>query len=230
MHRWLRLTDQDVFRLMLAAVAGHRVSGESPWLLIVGPSSSVKTELLPMLSRTAGTVRLSSLTARTFASGLVTQEAEPSPPAAPHRPRPRLEGFHHGAGAGARRTAAAGTAAGRSTTVTSTNIGARARSCIGRTMWLPGRRDAGDRSAPRGDGAAGAALPAPAAALRRGRAPQWRAARSASHGGRRSCDASWRRPPPPSSPICPRSRRTSTPPSGTGWSTSPTSSPTPARR
>ena len=32
-----------------------------------------------MLSRTAGTVRLSSLTARTFASGLATQEAEPSP-------------------------------------------------------------------------------------------------------------------------------------------------------
>jgi hypothetical protein len=77
-HRWLRLKDTDVFRLMLAAVAGHRVGGESPWLLIVGPPSSVKTELLRMLSRTAGTVRLSSLTARTFASGLDTPGAEPS--------------------------------------------------------------------------------------------------------------------------------------------------------
>jgi len=77
-HRWLRLTDRDVFRLMLAAVAGHRVRDDSPWLLIVGPPSSVKTELLRMLSRTAGTVRLSSLTARTFASGLDTPGGEPS--------------------------------------------------------------------------------------------------------------------------------------------------------
>ena len=77
MHRWLRLTDRDVFRLMLAAVAGHRVGGESPWLLIVGTPSSVKTELLRMLSRTAGTVRLSSLTARTFASGMDTPGGSP---------------------------------------------------------------------------------------------------------------------------------------------------------
>jgi hypothetical protein len=28
-HRWLRLTDRDVFRLMLAAVAGHRVGSDS---------------------------------------------------------------------------------------------------------------------------------------------------------------------------------------------------------
>jgi hypothetical protein len=44
----------------------------------VGPPSSVKTELLRMLGVTPKICRLSSLTARTFASGLDTPGAEPS--------------------------------------------------------------------------------------------------------------------------------------------------------
>ena len=136
-HRWLRLTDQDVFRLMLAAVAGHRVSGESPWLLIVGPPSSVKTELLPMLSRTAGTVRLSSLTARTFASGLETQEAEPSLLQRLTDHVLVLKDFTTVLELAHDERQGCWHSCGRSTTVTSTNIGARARSCIGRTMGFP---------------------------------------------------------------------------------------------
>jgi hypothetical protein len=71
-QRWLRLKDRDPVRILLGAVAGHRAGGESPWLLLVGPPSSVKTELLRMLGVTPKTCRLSSLTARTFASGLDT--------------------------------------------------------------------------------------------------------------------------------------------------------------
>ena len=77
-RKWLRISDRKVLRLLLAAVAGHRAGGESPWLLIVGPPSSVKTELLRLLNVTSKVVRLSSLTARTFASGLDAPGVETS--------------------------------------------------------------------------------------------------------------------------------------------------------
>src|SRR5262249_10425450 len=51
-------------------VAAHRLGGEPVWLLIVGPPSSAKTEMLGFLAELPEVESLSELTARTFASGL----------------------------------------------------------------------------------------------------------------------------------------------------------------
>lgn len=75
--RWLAGLDPDALPVVLAAVAGHRLGGESPWLLVVGPPSSAKTELLRMLWALEDVFPLSELTARTFASGL-EKEKDPS--------------------------------------------------------------------------------------------------------------------------------------------------------
>ncbi|MGB2713501.1 MAG: hypothetical protein WBC51_04935 [Vicinamibacterales bacterium] len=65
----LRMKDRAAFRILLAAVAAHRLSGAPVWLLIVGPSSGAKTELIQTLNLTAGVYPLSDLTEKTFASG-----------------------------------------------------------------------------------------------------------------------------------------------------------------
>jgi hypothetical protein len=79
-RRWLLLRDPDVLPLVLGAVVAHRRGADaSPWLLVVGPPSSAKTEVLRALWGAPKVEPLSSLTARTLASGLKeSPNGEPS--------------------------------------------------------------------------------------------------------------------------------------------------------
>jgi hypothetical protein len=75
---YLLLEDPDVLPVMLATFAAHQLGGEPVWLLLVGPPSGAKTELIRMTGSTKGVYPLSKLTARTFASGLKTEGDDPS--------------------------------------------------------------------------------------------------------------------------------------------------------
>lgn len=67
--RYLLLRDADVLQVLLGAVAAHRLDGEPSWLLIVGPPSGAKTDLLGLLTGASGVQFLSDLTDKTLASG-----------------------------------------------------------------------------------------------------------------------------------------------------------------
>ena len=51
-------------------MAAHTLFGEPPWLFVVAPPSSLKTEVIRALDGYSGTYSLSDITARTFVSGL----------------------------------------------------------------------------------------------------------------------------------------------------------------
>ena len=66
---YLLLDDPDALIVILGVVAAQRLSGDTPWLMIIGPSSGAKTELLALLRRVDGIFELSDLTDKTLASG-----------------------------------------------------------------------------------------------------------------------------------------------------------------
>jgi hypothetical protein len=74
----LLLGDPVAFRVLLAVIVAHRLGGDSVWLLLVGPSSGAKTELLMLLAKILGMVYLSDLTEKTLASGLTMGNDDPS--------------------------------------------------------------------------------------------------------------------------------------------------------
>ena len=74
----LVLADPDLVDVVLGAYAAHFLNDEPVWLLVVGPPSSAKSELVRLLYRAPRAYPLSSLTARTFASGLTAEGEEPS--------------------------------------------------------------------------------------------------------------------------------------------------------
>lgn len=67
--RWLLLKDPYVVEVVLAVVVANLLQGDPLWLLIVGPPSSAKTELIRALSRLPCVYLLSNLTANTLLSG-----------------------------------------------------------------------------------------------------------------------------------------------------------------
>jgi hypothetical protein len=67
--RYLLLNDDDVLPILLGAVAAHRLDGEPSWLLVVGPPSSAKTDLLGLFTHVPDVTFLSDLTDKTLASG-----------------------------------------------------------------------------------------------------------------------------------------------------------------
>jgi len=67
--RWLELPDLDVVDLILATVVANAHDGDPVWLLLVGPPSSAKSELLRAIADVPQCYRLSSLTGRTLLSG-----------------------------------------------------------------------------------------------------------------------------------------------------------------
>jgi len=66
---WLELPDLDVVDLILATVIANAQRGDPVWLLLVGPPSSAKSELLRALGDSPQVYRLSSLTGKTLISG-----------------------------------------------------------------------------------------------------------------------------------------------------------------
>lgn len=68
-QRWLNLPDPEVVDVVLATVHANAHPGDPVWVLLVGPPSSAKTELLRALDRSPHVHRLASLTAKTLISG-----------------------------------------------------------------------------------------------------------------------------------------------------------------
>jgi hypothetical protein len=69
-YLYLLIEDPDVLRVTLATAASHNLPGDPVWLVLIGPSSSAKTEIINLLQDTPKVVHLSSLTPKTLASGL----------------------------------------------------------------------------------------------------------------------------------------------------------------
>jgi len=67
--KWLKLPDLDVVDLILATVVANAHDGDPVWVLLVGPPSSAKSELLRAVADVPQCYRLSSLTGRTLLSG-----------------------------------------------------------------------------------------------------------------------------------------------------------------
>ena len=65
---YLLLDDPDALVVILGVVAAQKLSGDTPWLMIIGPSSGAKTELLSLLREVPGIFELSDLTDKTLAA------------------------------------------------------------------------------------------------------------------------------------------------------------------
>jgi len=68
-QKWLKLENIDLVDIVLAVLQANKLPGDPVWVLIVGPSSSVKSEIIRGLKNTPGVHALSSFTGRTLASG-----------------------------------------------------------------------------------------------------------------------------------------------------------------
>ncbi|MCD6154162.1 MAG: hypothetical protein J7J22_00010 [Candidatus Verstraetearchaeota archaeon] len=68
-QKWLELPDLDVVDLILATVVANANDGDPVWILLVGPSSSAKSELIRAVADLPQCYRLASLTGRTLVSG-----------------------------------------------------------------------------------------------------------------------------------------------------------------
>ena len=77
-HKWLELVDEVYPVTVLATALANWMHGQPVWLLIVAPPSSGKTLFIQAYARMKTVFPLSSLTARTFASGLKNEKDEGS--------------------------------------------------------------------------------------------------------------------------------------------------------
>lgn len=68
-QKWLVVPDLDVVDVILGTVLANTGPGDPVWVLIVGPPSSAKSELLRALAEAPYTFRLASLTGKTLVSG-----------------------------------------------------------------------------------------------------------------------------------------------------------------
>lgn len=68
--KWLSLEDDTIVDVMLAIVVANKLNTDPNWLLVVGPPSNAKTEVLRSLSGHPETYFLSNLTPTTLVSGL----------------------------------------------------------------------------------------------------------------------------------------------------------------
>jgi hypothetical protein len=76
MQQWYEVVDRDALPIVLGAVAAHRFGVDPVWLVLVGPPSSLKTELIRLLGGLSNVYPLSKLTQNTLASGLKTDDGQ----------------------------------------------------------------------------------------------------------------------------------------------------------
>ena len=74
---YLLLEDPDAVVVILGVVAAQKLSGDTPWLMIIGPPSGAKTELIALPRRVPEVFELSELTDKTLASGYDPDEKKP---------------------------------------------------------------------------------------------------------------------------------------------------------
>ena len=70
--------DLEAVRVLYAAVAAHRLSGQPVWLMLVAPPGSMKTELLEALGGLPGVHLVDRLTPNSFLSGQVGRSRAPA--------------------------------------------------------------------------------------------------------------------------------------------------------
>lgn len=77
-HRWLHLPDLGALSVALATVAANRLPGDPVWLLLVGPSSSGKTEVLGALGGLEEVTPAATLTEASLLSGVPRKDVAAS--------------------------------------------------------------------------------------------------------------------------------------------------------
>ena len=76
--KFLLLADEGVVRLTCAVTIANRIGTDSVWLLILGPSSGGKTEIIRSLDKLEFVHPIDLLTTNTFASGMMKNRVETS--------------------------------------------------------------------------------------------------------------------------------------------------------
>src|SRR5688572_3771207 len=76
--RWLHLEDSDLIYVVLATAVVCRLPGDPVWPIIVGASSSGKTETLASISGLEGVRVVSTITESGLLSGTARQETSES--------------------------------------------------------------------------------------------------------------------------------------------------------
>ena len=66
---WMHLEDSDVIKVLTATKVGHKLSGDPVWLMLIGPSSDGKSELLRAFTEPLIDLTIDDLTENTFVSG-----------------------------------------------------------------------------------------------------------------------------------------------------------------
>lgn len=74
--KWLEIKNLSVVEVILGAVVANLLEGDPFWLMLIGPPSSAKTELLRALAKFEKIYLLSSLTPQTLISGKVTRKGK----------------------------------------------------------------------------------------------------------------------------------------------------------
>ena len=72
--KWLHLPDHGVVEITLATIAANRIEGDPVWLLLTGPPSSGKTEVLNTLRKLPDMYWASTLTEAALLSGTSSKE------------------------------------------------------------------------------------------------------------------------------------------------------------
>jgi hypothetical protein len=78
-HKWLYFEDDEMVDVMIAAHLANQFNTDPLWLIFIAPPSSTKTELLRSFDGHKKAHFLSSLTAATLVSGLLSKKNMPEP-------------------------------------------------------------------------------------------------------------------------------------------------------
>lgn len=77
--KWLDLKDDEVIDVVVGVYIANQLDTDPIWMILIGPPSSAKTELLRALGKNSGTEFVSSLTPATLVSGLIAKGKNPDP-------------------------------------------------------------------------------------------------------------------------------------------------------
>lgn len=77
-REWLKIENTDCIDVLYGTVIANRFSNDPVWLFFVGPSGSMKSDLVMALDDWDETYAISSLTPNTLISGQATQNRDPS--------------------------------------------------------------------------------------------------------------------------------------------------------
>ena len=79
-RQWLELEDDLLPVVPLAVAVANRFKGPPVWLMIVAPPSSGKSDVIMGISSLRGALAISSVTSKTFASGMIPRKDAKRPP------------------------------------------------------------------------------------------------------------------------------------------------------